>query len=175
LILVLGVKQLVFLVVYFNCFRIDYMRFANDARSLIIYCFPQLAGSLAALALFFFRRPQLEQQTPFTLLFVERSTSARRRGLLVLSAVLLLSALNGPGDEFAPMERTLVNFGPFALAAAALLFAILPAAQLPPSLMQRRAFVHWAGIFVCTLPLIWFLVWMWLGYVRPHFGFVHRA
>ena len=155
LMVVLGARQLVFLIAYFAYFELPFMRLDNDPHHHVFHTWPALAaavvsGLLACLA---------------------PARSGRGGGLILLCLILAISAVDGMGpQQRRSLEEALVDLSPFSLTVGGMAFLLLSKSETPAA--GKPALVHWTAVALWLLPLIWFATWMALGYVPPREWFV---
>jgi Protein of unknown function (DUF1559) len=82
-------------------------------------------------------------------------------GLLLFLALATLDAMKP--DRSWPEKALLVVPAPFVMAFAGIWAILLTRSEVPEAGPSRRA--HWLGVFGCFVPLIWFSIWWFLGYV----------
>jgi hypothetical protein len=152
LLLILGAQQLVHLVMFMSFYSYPLPPFPfhqeRPQYSLQLWFLPRLAGAWVSLFAFCYYRADPVWRRLFAL-------------NLCLFGIYAFDAIQPHEDRYA--EESFVTFGcPLVLGVMAIV-----AALLPPSAGTGRRWAHLLGCTVALLPLVWFGLWLSLGYVAP--------
>lgn len=153
-VLIIAVRQLVFLISFVAWFRLDYLRERNEAGLIHIDFLPLVYASLTSMTLGFLQ-----------------PANRRLRFVLFLSALVFF--LGTTAQYGTTMETRLVDFSPVSPIFVAC--AIACATPLPPSgpLAKRQWVGMGCAFLLALLPAIWFYIWSDAGYVQHAPWFVH--
>lgn len=151
LLLILGVEYFVLFATFIGTYQYELLS-SGTWRDSSLFTWLVLPARIAGCVFSMLALLQLRNTPRWRLLF---------GGLLLLLALATLDATKP--DRNWPEKAILVMPAPFLMALAGVGAILLTRSETPQPGSSRRA--HWFGVLACFVPLIWFSIWWFLGYV----------